>query len=149
MHFELVSHQRSSLGVLQKINRLTSTAMSNGLWNYQKSVDRRELIRRSYMFVDEDDEIGDGFDGITIEQMKMPVSILLAGMAISLFVFIIEVIVSRMKQQRSQRNEQIQQRQRSGLSGRSRRNKRSGPSERSGRSERCGRSHRSGPSRQT
>lgn len=129
--------------------------MSNGLWNYQKSVDRRELIRRSYMFVDEDDEIGDSFDGITIEQMKMPVSILLAGMAISLFVFIIEVIVSRMKQQRSQRNEQIQQRQHSGrsgpggLSGRSGRNKRSGPSERSGRSERCGRSERSGPSRQS
>lgn len=88
----------------QMINEVTSAIMANGMWRYQERLGQWIENRHAKVLLNQkyDEEYEEGFEAITIEQMKFPVIILLIGLAISLLVFIIEVIVCKVKQQRRQ-----------------------------------------------
>lgn len=81
--------------------------MANGMWRYKERFghwieNRRTKVLLNQKNNEEYKEYEEGFEAITIEQMKFPVIILLIGLAISLLVFIIEVIVCKVRQQRRQ-----------------------------------------------
>lgn len=85
--------------------------MANGLWRFYQSTERDKINRRAQLILNEkyrDGDYEEGFDGITIKQMQIPVIVLLSGLAISLFVFIIEVIVFKVKDRLNRNRHQHQ-----------------------------------------
>lgn len=92
--------------LITSIDKATSSIMANGLHQfYMTFCDfKQKLIERTHSYLQSDDDDDDDDQALTMKQLKRPLILLLGMCAITVLVFIAEIVVYKWNNRRRNRS---------------------------------------------